>query len=296
MKHLSPALQAHLNTGTTTLAWCWRVRRRDGVALGFTDHDHSLSFDDTVFEAATGFTASDMKESVGLSVDNLDVSGALRSDSLNEAELGAGMFDDASVEIWRVNWSNISQRVLMRSGTLGEVKRTGTAFTAEIRGLTHVLQQPKGRLYQYTCDANLGDTRCAITVSSLDFTTTATVITTSADGHALTVTLGSTYPADWFTRGLATFVSGAGVTARTEIRRHAIVGTAITLDLWQSFPTSLVAGNTLTLTAGCDKHIETCRQKFSNVENFRGFPHMPGNDFVAAVAQPGDAANNGLAR
>jgi hypothetical protein len=44
MKTLSPALQAHLDDGTTTLSWCWRISRADGVALGFTDHDRALSF------------------------------------------------------------------------------------------------------------------------------------------------------------------------------------------------------------------------------------------------------------
>ena len=56
MKQLSPSLQSHLDTGATTLAWCWRVTRGDGAVLGFTDHDRDLTFDGTTFEAATGFT------------------------------------------------------------------------------------------------------------------------------------------------------------------------------------------------------------------------------------------------
>ena len=294
MKHLSPALQAHLDSGTTTLAWCWHVRRADGVTQGFTDHDHDLTFDDTTFEAATGFTASDMKESVGLAVDNLEVSGALSAASLNETELAAGLYDNAAVEIWRVNWRDVSQRVRMRSGTLGEVKRAGATFAAEIRGLAHVLQQPKGRLYQYTCDAVLGDARCSVPLATAAFRATATVITASA--HTLTVTLTGSYAADWFTRGLAVVASGPNTNARSEIRRHALIGSAITIDLWQPFPTALSAGDTLTITAGCDKLSATCASKFSNIANFRGFPHMPGNDFVATIAQPGDASNNGLAR
>ena len=39
MKSLSPDLQTHLDEGTTTLAWCWRITRADGVTFGFTDHD-----------------------------------------------------------------------------------------------------------------------------------------------------------------------------------------------------------------------------------------------------------------
>jgi uncharacterized phage protein (TIGR02218 family) len=296
MKTIKPEFQAHLNTGTTTLAWCWRIVRRDSATLGFTDHDHTLSFDGTSFEAATGFTTSDMKESVGLAVDNLDVSGALRSDSLNETELSAGLFDNAHVEIWRVNWADVTQRVLMRSGTLGEIKRAGHAFSAEIRGLTHVLQQPKGRLYQYTCDATLGDARCTVALNTAARQTTATVITSSTDGHTLTVTLGGTFAVGWFTRGLARVATGTNINATSEIRRHAIAGTAIRIDIWEPLATNLVPGDTLTLTAGCDKHIETCRNKFANVINFRGFPHMPGNDFVTSIAQVGNPTNNGLVR
>lgn len=111
MKSLPPTLQAHLDTGVTTLAWCWRLTRRDGGRLGFTDHDRDLAFDSTTFAAATGFTASDIKDQVGLAVDNLEVESALSADALSEDELAAGLYDDARVEIWRVNWQDTGQRV-----------------------------------------------------------------------------------------------------------------------------------------------------------------------------------------
>src|SRR5262249_41465984 len=175
MKPIPPSLQAHLDTGTTTLAWCWRVTRDDGTRLGFTDHDRDLAFDGTQFEAATGFTASEIKDALGLSVDNLEVSSALKSERLDEADLAAGLFDDAAVEIWRVNWADTDERVLMRSGSLGEVRRSGTAFTAEVRGLAHYLQQPKGRLYQSGCDADLGDARCGLDLANPAFRGTGTL-------------------------------------------------------------------------------------------------------------------------
>ena len=174
MKQLPAALAAHLAGGVTTLAWCWRLTRRDGVRLGFTDHDRDLTFESTVFEAATGFSGSEMRESVGLSVDDLEVDGALVSGRLSEAELAAGLFDDARVEIFRVNWQEPAQRVLVRKGNLGEVRRSGASFSAEVRGLSHYLQQPKGRLFQYTCDADLGDARCGVALPA--YTAGGTVI------------------------------------------------------------------------------------------------------------------------
>lgn len=149
MKSLLPALQIHLDGGATTLCWCWRITRRAGDTLGFTDHDVNLVFDGTIFEAASGFVSTEIRESIGLSVDNLEVESALNSSSLTEEALAAGDFDDAGIEVFRVNWAEPDQRLLMRKGTIGEVRRSGNAFAAEVRGLAHYLQQPQGRVFQY---------------------------------------------------------------------------------------------------------------------------------------------------
>lgn len=58
MKSIPAALQTHLDSGTTTLAWCWRITRADGTAFGFTDHDCTLNFDGTELEPESGLTAS----------------------------------------------------------------------------------------------------------------------------------------------------------------------------------------------------------------------------------------------
>ena len=86
MKTLSPALQAHLNDGTTTLSWCWRISRADGVTLGFTDHDRVLTFDGTAFEPESGFVASEVRSDSDLSVDAQDAEGVLTSDSIPETD------------------------------------------------------------------------------------------------------------------------------------------------------------------------------------------------------------------
>ncbi|MBU6299788.1 MAG: DUF2163 domain-containing protein, partial [Alphaproteobacteria bacterium] len=152
MKTLSPAFQQHLSSGVTTLCWCWTLTRRDGVTLGFTDHDEPVAFDDVTHRAVTGFTASEVQSALGLAVDNLTVGGALRSDALDEADLVAGLYDAAAIEIWRVNWAAPEQRVLMRKGSLGEVRRGRAGFQAEVRGLAHVLNQPVGRVFGHGCD------------------------------------------------------------------------------------------------------------------------------------------------
>ena len=101
MKTLPPALQAHLDDGTTTLAWCWRITRADGVTFGFTDHDRTLTFDGTEFEPESGLTASEVRSGSDLSVDAQDAQGVLSSDRITETDILDGRWDNASFEVWR---------------------------------------------------------------------------------------------------------------------------------------------------------------------------------------------------
>lgn len=292
MKTLPAGLQAHLDSGTTTLCTCWRMTLASGEVLGFTDHDETLSFDGTQFEAAAGMTASELESAAGFTVDNMEASGALQSTRLDEARLRAGDFDHAAIEIWRVNWQDASQRVLLRKGHLGEVTHGGGAFTAEVRGLVHVLNQTRGRLYQYGCDATLGDARCGVNLNQPAFRATATIAT--VEEAAVTVT-GLAFSDEWATRGTLTVQGGPFAGKSLPVKRHRLVNGTARLSFWQALPFALTPGTTIAVQAGCDKQFTTCRNRFFNAVNFRGFPHMPGTDFVATFAAHNDA-NTGSKR
>lgn len=290
MRTLPDGMQAHLDSGTTSLCHCWRLTLVSGEKTGFTDHDCPLTFDGTVFEAAAGFTGSEIESSLGLSVDNLEAAGALQSGLLDDARLRAGDFDHAAVEIWRVNWSDVAQRVLVRKGHLGEVTYGDGAFQAEVRGLSHLLGQSRGRIYQHGCDAVLGDARCGVNTALPAYSRTAVVA--AADGESVFVS-GLAAPDDWFSRGRATWVTGAGAGRSLAIKRQRSAAGQMQFTFWRVPPFNVEAGEQLLVTAGCDRQFATCHGKFGNAVNFRGFPHMPGNDFVTGFARQGDPANTG---
>ncbi len=292
MKTLPSGLQAHLDSGATTLAWCWRLIRADATVYGFTDHDRDIVFDATTFEAASGFTSSDIRQSVGLSVDNLDATGALQSDRLNEGDLAGGLFDAARIEIWRVNWAEPDQRLLMMSGSIGEVKRGETAFTAELRSLAHALDQQQGRTYQYACDATLGDARCGVDLGDPAYNGSGTVIASSA-AYLLTASGLDAFADGWFAGGLLSWTSGGNAARQMEVKRFSISGSVAEIELWRSMPSAIATGDEFTVTAGCDKTFPTCKAKFANSANFRGFPHIPGNKYVLAYPVSGDPGHDG---
>jgi uncharacterized phage protein (TIGR02218 family) len=282
VRRLPIGLEEHLAGGATTLCWCWKLIDSRGVSLGFTDHDEALEIDGVIFEASTGFTGTEIHSSLGLTVDNLDVAGALQSESLQEEAVLAGRFDNAVVELWLVNWRDPAERLLLRKGNLGEITRGGQAFTAEVRGLAHQLNQPKGRIYQYGCDATLGDRKCAVDLSTPAYRASA-IVADALSRRRFAVTGLEAYGEDWFARGLLQWTAGDNAGREKEVRSHRCQGHVV-IELWESMASPVREGDGFDITAGCDKQFTTCKAKFNNHLNFRGFPHMPGTDFVLSYA------------
>jgi len=294
MRNDVPAtLQTHLETRTTTLCWCWRIARRDGVIMGFTNHDRDLSFsepigqDPVTFEASTGFLGTEIESQLGMNVDNMDVFGALDSANITEADIEAGRYDNADVEIHLVNWSDVSERVIMQRGNLGNVKRGQVMFEAELRGISHQLQESRGRLYNYRCDALLGDSRCAKVITGGTYTGTGTVTTTNGTSSMIASGLAS-YTTGWFSGGKLTFTSGLNDTIAREVKFHSLSNAIVEIYMWEPFPFTIAAADTFDIVAGCDKLFATCKSKFTNEPNFRGFPHVPGNSTLMYYAVAGD--------
>lgn len=291
MRVIPDALAAHLAGDATTLCTCWRVIRTDQVVLGFTDHDRDLSLLGTQFHAASGFSASDAEAQTGLAAPSSEVAGAFSSDVISEADLIAGRYDGARIEVYRVNWQDPSQYLLLKVQEMGEVKRQTGQFTAELRSFTAKLNQEQGRTFGRRCDASLGDARCGVNMNVPGRRVSATVVTMES-GDRITVSGIEGYGDDHFRYGRLNVASGAekGVVADIETSR-ASAGTTI-LSLWLPLDVALAVGDRLTLSIGCDKSFATCRDVFANAANFRGFPHMPGSDFAYSYVS-GQVAHDG---
>ena len=283
MKTLPSALQAHLDEGTTTLAWCWRITRTDGVTFGFTDHDRGLGFDGTDFEPESGLTASELRSGSGLSVDAQDAEGVLNSDRITETDILDGRWDNAEVEVWRVNWADPSQRVLLRRGAIGQIRRGRLAFVAEVRSMAHVLGQTVGRTFQASCDAALGDARCGVNLNGASYRGTGAVLDLPRD-RAFTASGQGAFAAGWFAFGTVEWTGGVNAGRRAEVLSHNLVDGIAILTLLEAPVRAIAPGDGFVVRAGCDKRLTTCNTKFANVVNFRGFPHIPGDDTVLRYA------------
>lgn len=282
----------HLLNGHTTICRAWVLMRKDGQTFGFTDHDADLSFDGMVFKAGTGLTANSVQQTTGLSVDNTETSGILSDSSVSESDLKAGRFDGAEVRSWIVNWADVSQRAVQFNGNLGEISTESGEFRAEIRGLTESLNQTQGRVYQRHCSAQLGDGSCGLDIDNADYT--AEVAVSAVQGRTRFGFIGMDVYADrWFENGRFEVLTGAAAGLSGHIKTDRKDLSPRQVELWEEIYGDIAAGDQVRLIVGCDKRATSCRVKFDNFLNFRGFPHIPGEDWLVAYPTKGSGNNGG---
>lgn len=292
MKTLVPSLAAALASGVTTNARAWAVTRADGVVLGFTDHDRALAFDGITFEAASGLTASALEQAAGLAADSHSVSGALRSEAITDSDLERGLYDGAEIRVWLVDWTDPVSRHLIARGQIGEVRRGTHAFEAEVLGLIDRLNAPVGRAYLTNCGYRLGSSGCGVDLEDPAHLGSGTVTGIIAPQMIEVSGLG-TFPSRWFERGRLTWTTGDNRIEPGRIKAHRVVGPAVRITLWQAPAAAIRPGDSFEIRAGCDKAAETCREKFDNLVNFGGFPHMPGDDWATQYPNTGELHDGG---
>lgn len=277
MRLITPQLEAHLTGGLTTLATCWKITRVDNEELGFTDHDTPLVIDGLEYDSIAGFTPTSIESSSNMAVDNLDIEGQTFPSKITEADLLAGKYDYAEVEIFLVNYEDLSQgKLIQRRGKLGEVTLNKQFFRAEIRGLTQHLSQTIGDVYSPSCRAILGDSRCKVNLAS--FTASATV--TEVTNRQIFRASALTQDAGWFVGGEVVWTGGNNDETRMEVKEFSDTLVVLALPMGKT----IQVGDTFNIIAGCDKSKETCIAKFSNIINFRGEPDVPGMDAMMTTA------------
>lgn len=253
-----------------TLAWCWRLARRDGVVIGLTSHDCDLLIGGTPYRAAPGMKPSALETSDGLEAETMDLEGAIASDAIASADLDAGRWDGAEIELFVTDWTEPEiAPVVVARGSLGAVERRGASFAAELQGVTRILDRPVCPATSPSCRAMLGDRACRVDLAPLTHKRRVIGIA------GRTITLDAAVPGTMLFGDLMWMEGSACGLASPVIAEEGAV-----LTLAEIPPEPPVLPVRVRLTAGCDKQLATCRTRFDNAVNFRGEAHLPGNDLL----------------
>lgn len=277
MKAISPELRAHYAQGSTTIARCWRFERTDGAVVAVTTCARDLLYLGEVYHSKEGVNPTAISQQVGAVVANSEVTGTLSSDLATEAEFLAGLWDGCKYAIFEVNYRDLSMgRLMLASGTLGDLKVGRSSFNAEMRGLAQALQQTNGKVVTKNCTAQFGDARCKVDLAPI----TVAGAVTSVTNRRLIIDTSRAESADYFGAGLFRVTSGAMNGEEMEIDTFAAGEFSLVLPLSQNPE----IGMTYEAVPGCRKRLtEDCKDKWVNVLNFRGFPNIPGADKVLGM-------------
>lgn len=252
-----------------TLAWCWRLARRDGVVIGLTSHDRDLMVGGIVYRAAPGMKPSALETSDSLDAATMDLEGAIASDAIAARDLDAGRWDGAELELFVTDWSAAGAApVTVARGALGAIERRGSAFAAELQGVTRLLDRPVCPATSPSCRAMLGDRACRVDLAP------------RTHGRRVVALDGREATLDSAAAGMAfgelLWLEGANCGLTSPV--IAAAGTILHLAEAPAFAPVFPAR--VRLIEGCDKQLATCRDRFANAVNFRGEAHLPGNDLL----------------
>lgn len=298
-RSMSVELKAHLASETTSLAMLWTIERADAVAFYMTNHVDDITYDGHTYQSNAGLLATTLSQDRSLGIDNMEAVSIFLDDQITSEDVQAGLFENATAEIKMVNYEDLSMGdvVIAQGWRLGNVEIRDHAMTAELRGITQRLRQEVGWYYQQKCRAILGDARCGIDLDDPVFYEDGEVQDHSENTQISFYTdlAPPSDDPDAFRYGKVTWTTGLNVGLSMEIASYDS-DTGL-LKLFLSMPYEIEAGDTFRARFGCDKVIQTCEARFSNVVNFRGEPYVSdGRNIKVAIRDLGAENRHGWGR
>jgi uncharacterized phage protein (TIGR02218 family) len=268
MKKSQLKIFQHMDSAITTLATCWHIQLQNGVCLGFTDHDQDIKLDDNIYLASSGFSKSSIEINNSLAVDNLEIRAILDNRVIKEADLLKGLYDMAEVLVFKINYSEPSQGIIiLHRGWIGEITIKNNKFFAEVRGIAQKTSADVGEVYSKTCRAEFGDTRCKVNIEQYTFEAQIEKVKSSSSFYCqLLERHGNS-----FAYGVGEFITGENRGLKFQVKESYHGNIKLIFPL----PNTIKEGDKFTIIYGCDKRFETCSKKYNNFLNFRGEPHIP---------------------
>lgn len=252
-----------------TIAFCWRIERRDGAGIALTSHDEAITREGIAYRSDPGVMPSAFTRKLGMEPHAGEVAGALSSAALTEDDLAMGRWDAARVTLSALDWEDAGEPQRLIRGELGDVSVRGESFSVELRGAASKLSEAICPKTSPECRANLGDRSCRVDLAGR----TVRALVIGVNGGELQ--LDQPFD-DRFLFGRLRYLSGANCGAVS-----VVLGVNGDLLRVRDLPRSLlIPGSVVELREGCDKRFQTCATRFGNAANFRGEPHLPGNDLL----------------
>jgi uncharacterized phage protein (TIGR02218 family) len=274
------------------MAFLWTIEMANGKMIRGTEHDLDITLGDSInspadsppdkyagtYYAIANVTAGDISSTSDLTVDNLEMTGAMPQapytviPDVTVEEIEAGLLDLAPVTVLICNWQAPGHGYFaVKTGTLGDISRDSDGkYVTEVRGLTQLLSQVVIRTFAATCNVvKFGDHRCKFNVAAITITG-AVVAETDQQKFSVTLAQASPRPPYSYVGGTLTFTDGANEGFSREVKVDPNFNEGV-IEFWENFPSDMAPGDTFTLSPGCDRQSLTCIGIYHNFDNWRGY-------------------------
>ena len=282
---------------TTTRQTLWYILREDGTQYGFTSYDRPFPWRGITFQpcASLADSAADSSAEIG-SIASISLTGLLESSGITDAEIYGGLFDNAYVEVWDVNYGAGSTEFPSRiaAGWMGKVSRGQTTWTAEVLGPGSKIKQTA--LVQFCtpgCRWTFGDLKTCDVDGNVNLAGRGAdcEVTGNIEGR-FAFDFSGMEPSDGSLWNNGTLLWTSGRNAGVKCQTNTVDWFGPVLSLWDLAPFPPEVGDTFTLFPGCPKTVDGCKA-YNNIFNFGGFPDVPGPDALQQNADSLFTGNNG---
>lgn len=277
MKNISIGLKAAIESGN--ICYLYRIEGKDGTVRRFTDHNANVVVGGETYIPSAGVGRIKMKATNNAEVSNQEI-GATVLD-MPDDELKSGKWDNSQIEVSIASWQTPSAgKLTVFKGSLGVIQWTDEGFRADIQNYLRDLGRNIGATVTANCRHELYGQNgpgkigfCGVNKESYKSVVTISNVLT----QRLKFKIANTgRPDKWGSAGYLKFTSGNNAGLTYEVKVHRVEGGDLgeSVELFLPCLANVTTGTTAELFAGCDKTLQTCKEKFGNVVNFGGFPHL----------------------
>jgi uncharacterized phage protein (TIGR02218 family) len=291
------ALQSLLDGATMYLTRIYRIKRQDGSYKRLTDHDSDIVIregfldgssdlfsNDETYTPTTGVVGAAVRQESGIKEANTELAGLISSDLITDADLRAGIYQDATIDIaycdWRYPWLGLFRHNQFR---LVDFSFDEERWTAQAVNKYGELMRKFGRRWSKTCWNTFMDVNCGVAKAAGTTWFRAQVVASVTDNANFAFSAGTDDGTgeidDYYKAGHIRWLTGNNKGVKYPIYQSRQSGATIKL----SYPTraTIQVGDTFDLLAGCERTITACASttvagKVDNHLRFGGAPHSPG--------------------
>ena len=205
---------------------------------------------------------SNFQNSINNSIPNLELSSISDSTIRTRSLLGDLLKSKVTVTIRDLDDDT---DYIMFKGQVSSVTIQDNWIDLDCQGFISLCNQNLNPVYSKLCTNDLGDVNCGVDTDTYDETGTVTTVTSRSEF----IDTSRTEADNYFQYGILTFTSGSNNGIEREVLEYDSSDDSLTLFL--PFPYDIEIGDTYSVYRGCDKTADTCKNTFSNYENFRGY-------------------------